>query len=282
MYIYKITNTITRKSYIGKDTNDHTKLRRWKDHRRLYNKSTSGNSLLYKSMRKHGIANFTCEILYIAFDKGSLSEAEQTLIYNHNTMRPNGYNLTMGGDGGSVPRVVLTKREIEQRSEIIRQRYRDNDFRTKASNIGKRAAILRIQNETKEEKQQRLENLACGRGRCEWHIISPDGREYHTDNLTALAKSLEIPRSRLANAANGNERVKSGWVVQKYSHDQNRFGGPSATANWLLTYPDGAVCHIENLKRHCFENDLPYWEIYNSHRYTKRPTSKWKVTKLTS
>lgn len=57
-YIYKITNLINGKSYIGQ-TNDYK--RRFREHReKNYEKS---DKLLYKAFDKYGIENFSFEVI---------------------------------------------------------------------------------------------------------------------------------------------------------------------------------------------------------------------------
>lgn len=62
--IYKITNNITNKAYIGQSTNIS---KRWKRHQRdCYDcKSSSYDYPLYRSIRKYGLDNFTFEVLEI-------------------------------------------------------------------------------------------------------------------------------------------------------------------------------------------------------------------------
>lgn len=65
-YIYKITNNITGKCYIGQ-TREETPEKRWKAHRSSI-KSGKGCVALINSFRKHGLNNFKFEVLIICFD----------------------------------------------------------------------------------------------------------------------------------------------------------------------------------------------------------------------
>lgn len=97
--IYKITNLVNNKVYIGKTNNSE---RRWADHQRLaftlnhkeYEKA------LYKAMRKYGLDNFIFEIIEELKDYSISEEREQYWINYYNSYN-NGYNETLGGDGGS-------------------------------------------------------------------------------------------------------------------------------------------------------------------------------------
>lgn len=82
--IYKITNTVNSKAYVGYSSNVS---KRWKDHKNGY-----GSELVYSAIQKYGLDNFTFEV--IAEDT---VDNEDKYIQEHNTMAPNGYNLVEGG-----------------------------------------------------------------------------------------------------------------------------------------------------------------------------------------
>ena len=87
--IYILTNKTNGKKYVGKTTGLFQN--RLKDHFR--NDSYIGNSL-----RKHGLDGF--ETQQVIYHKDDLDYWEQYFIAKLNTIYPNGYNLTAGGDGG--------------------------------------------------------------------------------------------------------------------------------------------------------------------------------------
>lgn len=89
--IYVITNTVNAKQYIG-ITNDLK--RRWGRHRQA-----KDGQLLHKAILKHGVDAFVFTHFANAFDVDAAKSIERMLIADHNTLSPNGYNLTEGGDG---------------------------------------------------------------------------------------------------------------------------------------------------------------------------------------
>lgn len=82
--IYKITNTVNSKAYVGYSDNVS---KRWEEHRNGY-----GSKVVYAAIQKYGLDNFTFEV--IAEDTVN---NEDKYIQEHNTMAPNGYNLVAGG-----------------------------------------------------------------------------------------------------------------------------------------------------------------------------------------
>lgn len=96
-YIYKITNNINGKSYIGKTNNIE---RRWKEHK----SGNGGTAILDKAFNKYGIQNFTFSVIQSitgsnieTFNK-ELSDLEIMYISTYNTYI-DGYNATIGGEG---------------------------------------------------------------------------------------------------------------------------------------------------------------------------------------
>lgn len=94
-YVYKITNLINQKSYIGKTIYSIEK--RWKEHCRDYKKLECRERPLYRAMNKYGLENFSIKLIE-EVDIKNLSEREIYWIEYYHTFS-NGYNATLGGDG---------------------------------------------------------------------------------------------------------------------------------------------------------------------------------------
>lgn len=88
MVIYKTTNLLNNKIYIGKD---------------VYNKSNylGSGKYLKLAIKKYGNNNFKKEIIETVTNKIELSEREKYWIKKYNSSNKKyGYNLTDGGTGG--------------------------------------------------------------------------------------------------------------------------------------------------------------------------------------
>lgn len=92
--IYKITNNINGKCYIGKSVNIE---KRFYEHK--YTNRT--NIYLNSAMKKYGIDNFSFDVIELC-EKKILSEREIYWINYYNSIYPYGYNLTYGGEGGNT------------------------------------------------------------------------------------------------------------------------------------------------------------------------------------
>ena len=95
--IYKITNTVNGKSYIGQTRHDAEKTR-IRDH---LTGNSKANELVKRAVEKYGRDAFTYEILYDGIIPELLDSYEIEAIKKFNTISPHGYNLTTGGGGGS-------------------------------------------------------------------------------------------------------------------------------------------------------------------------------------
>jgi len=87
--IYCIKNNINGKVYIGQSKNI---IKRFSEH-----KSSKGSRLLKNSFKKYGIENFTFDII-LECEESFLDEYEIKLISLKNSIAPNGYNLSSGGN----------------------------------------------------------------------------------------------------------------------------------------------------------------------------------------
>ena len=96
-YIYKITNDINNKIYIGKT--DFSINKRWKEHCKDFSNHNKEHRPLYKAMNKYGIEHFHIEELEKC-DIAIAAQREQYWIEYYNSFK-NGYNATIGGDGNS-------------------------------------------------------------------------------------------------------------------------------------------------------------------------------------
>lgn len=92
-YIYKISNLINGKVYIGQTS--LTPELRFNKHKKCYKSNSCPK--LYNAMRKYGKENFIVETIC---ETNTPDEDEKYWIQYYKSVE-NGYNITYGGDGGS-------------------------------------------------------------------------------------------------------------------------------------------------------------------------------------
>lgn len=114
-YIYKITNKVDRKIYVGQTIQILED--RWRKHRNV----GSNCRYLKRAFNKYGIDNFEFKLICVCFDE-DLDKYEIQYMEKYNSMVPNGYNLRKGGNSGKHHEE--TKRKISEslkaRTDIFR------------------------------------------------------------------------------------------------------------------------------------------------------------------
>ena len=98
-FIYKITNTINGKSYIGQ-TIQNVKERFYQHCATKCSKAVS-NMAIHRAIKKYGKSNFTVEVIE-EIDSANLNDRERYWIKCYNSYN-NGYNSTKGGQDGCKP-----------------------------------------------------------------------------------------------------------------------------------------------------------------------------------
>jgi hypothetical protein len=92
-FVYKITNKINSKVYVGKT--ELSVESRWKQHIVDSTKDRCKDRPLYRAIRKYGVCNFSIEVVE---ETSCTVEREIFWIAYYNSYK-NGYNATKGGDG---------------------------------------------------------------------------------------------------------------------------------------------------------------------------------------
>lgn len=121
--IYKFTNNLNGKVYIGKSVNIY---RRYSHHISCVNNNDKQiKQLIHKAIRKYGLSNFSFSIIEEC-NKELLDEREIYWIKYYNSFN-NGYNMTEGGDGG----LIINEKTREKHRESIKRKWTDPKFREK-------------------------------------------------------------------------------------------------------------------------------------------------------
>jgi len=96
--VYAAHNRVNGKVYIGKTVKSLEK--RWSRH--LKDARRGVRTHFQNALREHGAETFTLTVLHHAASLQELNAMETFFIVLHQShLRVNGYNMTMGGDGGA-------------------------------------------------------------------------------------------------------------------------------------------------------------------------------------
>ena len=151
-FIYKITNTVTNKCYIG-ETKEKNPEERYKQHLNVIRRG-KGCPALRGAIKKYGEDKFKFQVLIICFDEDRFIY-EKEYIQKYNSMVPNGYNILEGGSGGAgfkgkkhTAEIIEKIREASRKrletsaqrlanSQRIKDHYKNPENRIKQSNAMK-------------------------------------------------------------------------------------------------------------------------------------------------
>lgn len=128
--IYKLTNTVNGKAYIGQTKNLSDRITSHKSHKKL---------VISRAIQKYGWDNFRVEVLCQGLSEDAVDLWEQLCILKHKTLAPNGYNVELGGHGQKSlsehtrnKLSILNKKRFEslferkRTSEGLKRYYREN------------------------------------------------------------------------------------------------------------------------------------------------------------
>lgn len=116
-YIYKITNDVNQKIYIGKT--EFSIMKRFQEHCQDAFRDRNKKRPLYAAMRKYGIEHFHIDLI----EETDIPEERENYWIEYFGSFKNGYNATMGGDGRKYidyDLVVATYRKIQSISETAK------------------------------------------------------------------------------------------------------------------------------------------------------------------
>jgi len=181
-WIYILTSPVG-KSYVGQT------VRKWNERLRRHLLDVEKGSMLaiHRAIRKYGIENF--QVALYEFPDEELDEKEKEFIRILNTMAPNGYNMTPGGDGvGSG---------------------KDNPM------YGKKHSA-----EAKEKMSENHSHWCKGKippgvKRRNYLVTTPEGMiVIETDNLRELCRVYGLEQSAMVKVAKGKQLYHKGYKCE--------------------------------------------------------------------
>lgn len=221
--IYKITNTVNGKVYVGQTT--RTMEWRWRQHQQPNRKSRMP---IGAAIQKYGPENFTIEQLEGCSSQAELDEAETRWIALLGSLAPAGYNIREGGARGKLhPESIAKKRQTEL-DRGVRREGEHNPFFGQTHSQATREAVAEsnrrrggkpIKPFTEERKRNislslmgKITGAANSKSKS-YEVTSPDGTVYRfTGGFEAFCKAHGIrSRGLLIEVATGKREHYRGW-----------------------------------------------------------------------
>lgn len=213
MIIYKITNLLDKKIYIGQT--QRTLEERMKEHCRNSRKSYIDNAI-----KKYGIENFSAEVIETCKTVEELNEREIFWIKFFDCKFPNGYNLTDGGEGTAGHIVTEeTRRKLSEARTGRKFNPLSKEHREKISraNKGRKRSEEYCKNfsERQRGKKRKPHSAETRRKMSEKCKIKCLVRCVETnkifESITAAAKYVGVTFSTLSIAVGKNNRTAGGY-----------------------------------------------------------------------
>lgn len=206
--IYKITNMINNKVYIGQAQDIK---RRWKEHRFS---SKQGSTVLYLAMRKYGIENFSFEIIEEC-SMEEMSEKEIFYIKQYNSYvhaeNSNGYNMTLGGEGNRGFLVSMkTRKKISESKKGI---FPTEETRRKLSELrrGEGNSMFNKQHSLETKKKISENKKGCNKGEKSFNSkkVVCEGIEFNC--ARECAEYYSVKYSTMYSWLNNQRKIPKEW-----------------------------------------------------------------------
>lgn len=205
--VYKITNKVTNKIYIG-ITNQGSGAR-YRHH--WYESRIGEPSPIHRSMAKYGEDNFTLEIIDFADTYDELKEKEKYWIKQYNsTDKSIGYNLTEGGDG------TFGRKHSEDTKEKIRQKALG---RKVSEETKKKMSETRL-GKCSDKQREHLLKLTVGQSKKIYQYDTDFNLIGEYNSIKEASKITEIDRNTIGRQLKkevnpGDWRVKFIWKSEE-------------------------------------------------------------------
>ena len=203
--VYKITNKINNKIYIGTHVTNN-----------LNDDYMGSGKMLKFAQDKYGIENFKKEYLHIFDSSDEMFEMESILVNESFIQRNDTYNLRIGGSGGFTKSEAKLGREIT--NKILKEKY-GNDYASKISKD--------YYNSLSNKDRIELTNkIIDGLNRVNFDFSTFKGKKHNEESKRKIGKANSKYQSGSGNSQYGkmwiyNEELKESKRIDKSSEIPN-------------------------------------------------------------
>lgn len=274
MIIYKITNLVNKKIYIGKTTN--TLAERWSSHL-YFARDLKKKTVLALAIRKYGPENFKIEQIDTASNEKELNIKEWFYAEILNSYAPNGYNLTECGEGMKPHQDTIDKRTKERvmispSGELIKiknlSRFcRENNLLEPKMNQvanNKKISYMGWRSGNVKNKVFVIKNI---KSQQEIRILDVKGEIKNT------AQKINVSPERLAALIRGSVQQTSDWILLTVEHTKTIDDNAIERTKKKRSASSEDFCRkmtSGDIKRLLNNNDMKIYEFTNISRFVKQ------------
>jgi group I intron endonuclease len=228
--VYKITNTLTGKSYIGQTI----KPKVWDRVKIHFNKSTDF-SYIGRAINKYGRDNFTWEVIACCSCLEDLNYIERLLIQQNDCLVPNGYNLDTGGKSkGKVHKQTKLKIRLKQK---FKSKSNSGNSKKWNKEMRKKASEKRKGFDTRSRQRARKANVYKRKIKGDFVSVTAiniqTGKEYTYSTIAECCKELKLDATCVSRVC----RSKDGRTQHKgYKFTTQKFGQSISPTKRPLKY----------------------------------------------
>ncbi|MBR1806206.1 MAG: GIY-YIG nuclease family protein [Selenomonadaceae bacterium] len=235
--VYLLIDGTNDKEYVGQTM--YTFEKRFNEHK-------CGDQYIDRAIRKRGVEMFATAILKVCYSREELDYWERRLIKSRDTLAPNGYNLTEGGEGGSpceetkakISAAVIAYNEAHPEiheiiSEAGKRRYSDPVEREKAAErtrkVFENPEIAAKHAESQRRRFERQEERDKISAAVTERFSDPAEREAQSERIKAY---FDTPGARERNGESQSKRFEDPAERKKVS---------DGLKNYYAEHPEAAA-----------------------------------------
>ena len=205
-YIYKITNTVNGKAYIGQT------IQKLENRIKHHLNGNSGSVILKRAIDKYGCNAFTIEVLHEVLDF-ALDDLEKEEIKRCNTLSPDGYNLESGGNTHKKPSLETRKKmseakkgqkpSLETRKKMSKARKGNTNAKGNTSMLGKKHSA-EARRKMSEAQRKRFSKPEERQKLSEAH----KGKKLSAEHRQKLSRRTHSPETRKKMSESHKKRIQ--------------------------------------------------------------------------